>query len=33
VNYLYGTKLVRFCCKNCLAKFERDPSKYASLVP
>jgi YHS domain-containing protein len=33
VNYLYGTKLVRFCCKNCLAKFERDPAKYGSLVP
>jgi len=33
VNYLYGTKLVRFCCKNCLAKCERDPAKYASLVP
>lgn len=33
VNYLYGTKLVRFCCKDCRAKFERDPAKYASLVP
>jgi YHS domain-containing protein len=28
VDYLYGTKLVRFCCKDCIASFEKDPSKY-----
>lgn len=28
VDYLYGTKLVRFCCKDCIATFEKDPSKY-----
>jgi hypothetical protein len=28
VDYLYGTKLVRFCCKDCIAAFEKDPSKY-----
>jgi YHS domain-containing protein len=28
VNYLYGTKLVRFCCKKCPVAFEKDPAKY-----
>jgi YHS domain-containing protein len=28
VNYLYGTKLVRFCCKKCIASFEKDPDAY-----
>lgn len=26
VDYLYGTRLVRFCCKMCIAKFEKDPA-------
>lgn len=25
VNYLYGTKLVRFCCSKCVAQMEKDP--------
>ncbi len=28
VDYLYGTKLVRFCCKDCIATFEKEPAKY-----
>jgi hypothetical protein len=32
-NYLYGTKLVRFCCKKCIASFEKDPAKFASALP
>jgi YHS domain-containing protein len=28
VNYLHGTKLVRFCCKDCVASFQKDPDKY-----
>lgn len=32
-NYLYGTKLVRFCCKKCIAAFEKDPAKFASALP
>jgi YHS domain-containing protein len=28
VDYLYGTKLVRFCCKDCIASFEKEPAKY-----
>ena len=34
VDYLYGTQLVRFCCKRCPAKFEKDPAPYlAKLAP
>ncbi|HEV8111918.1 MAG TPA: hypothetical protein VGR31_04025 [Planctomycetota bacterium] len=29
VNYLYGTTLVRFCCKDCIKSFEKEPAKYA----
>jgi len=28
VDYLYGTKLVRFCCKSCVRKFEKEPDKF-----
>ncbi len=28
IDYLYGTRLVRFCCKECPAKFEKDPAPY-----
>ncbi|MBI5363489.1 MAG: hypothetical protein HZA53_09955 [Planctomycetes bacterium] len=28
VNYLYGTKLVRLCCKGCIKKFEAAPEKF-----
>lgn len=28
VNYLYGTKLVRLCCKGCIKGFEAAPEKY-----
>ena len=28
IDYLHGTKLVRFCCKACVRKFEKDPDKY-----
>ena len=29
-DYLYGTRLVRFCCKGCVRTFEKDPAKYAA---
>ncbi len=25
VNYVVGTMLVKFCCENCIKKFEKDP--------
>ena len=28
VDYLYGTQLVRFCCKSCIRTFEKDPAAY-----
>jgi hypothetical protein len=32
VNYLYGTKLVRFCCKKCITAFEKEPDKYSKAL-
>ncbi len=26
VDYIYGNRLVRFCCKGCVNKFEKDPA-------
>ena len=28
VEVMFGTKLVRFCCEKCAAKFEQEPAKY-----
>lgn len=28
VDQLYGTRLVRFCCKSCVKKFNANPGKY-----
>jgi hypothetical protein len=30
IEYLYGTRLIRFCCKECPHKFEQDPTPYLS---
>lgn len=27
---VYGDQEVKFCCKPCVAKFEKDPQKYLS---
>lgn len=32
VDYLYGNRLVRFCCKMCKGRFERDPAKYLATI-
>jgi YHS domain-containing protein len=32
VDYLYGTKLVRFCCKSCVKDFEKSPDKFVKKV-
>ena len=26
VNFVYGTRLVRFCCSKCVASFQKDPA-------
>ena len=28
VDVMFGTRLVRFCCAKCVAKFEQEPAKY-----
>ena len=28
IDYVFGNRLVRFCCKGCIAKFEANPGKY-----
>jgi len=32
VNHLYGTQLVRTCCKKCTAAVDKDPDKYLAKV-
>lgn len=34
VTKVYGDQEVKFCCKPCVKKFEKDPQKYlAKLAP
>ncbi len=28
VEYAYQGKTLKFCCKSCVPKFEKDPAKY-----
>ncbi len=28
VDYTYQGQTLKFCCKSCIAKFEKDPAKY-----
>lgn len=32
VNYVVANQLVKFCCNDCVKEFEKDPSKYLSMV-
>lgn len=37
IDYIYKEdgkpdRLVRFCCKMCIAKFKKDPAKYLKLI-
>jgi hypothetical protein len=32
VDYVYKERLVRFCCKGCIKKFEKEPDKYLALI-
>jgi len=32
VDYLYGTQLVRFCCKDCVAAFQKSPAKFLAKI-
>jgi YHS domain-containing protein len=31
-NYIYGNRLVRFCCKQCQADFDKDPARYLARI-
>ncbi|MHC4947303.1 MAG: hypothetical protein ACYTG1_03450 [Planctomycetota bacterium] len=32
VNYVFGNRLVRFCCKGCIRGFDKDPLKYVAMI-
>ncbi len=32
VDYIYKNRLVRFCCKDCIAAFEKEPQKYLAKI-
>ena len=32
VDHLYGTRLVRFCCKGCIEPFRKEPAKYLAKI-
>ena len=33
ITKVYADQEVKFCCKPCIAKFEKDPQKYLSKLP
>jgi YHS domain-containing protein len=32
VDYVYKNRLIRFCCKDCVATFNKDPKKYLKML-
>lgn len=32
VDYVYQNQLVRFCCKNCIPTFTKEPAKYMAMI-
>jgi YHS domain-containing protein len=32
VDYVYGNRLVRFCCGGCISEFDSDPEKYLAKI-
>jgi YHS domain-containing protein len=33
VTKVYGNQEVKFCCKPCVAKFDKDPQRYLAKLP
>ena len=33
ITKVYADQEVKFCCKPCIAKFEKDPQKYLAKLP
>ena len=32
IDFVYGNRLVQFCCKGCTGKFKKDPAKYLAKI-
>lgn len=32
IDYIFGNRLVRFCCASCIKKFEAEPGKYMATI-
>jgi len=32
INHVFANRLVRFCCKGCVAKFDKDPLAYMARI-
>jgi YHS domain-containing protein len=32
VDYVFGNRLVRFCCSGCVATFNKNPGKYLAMI-
>ena len=32
INYVHGTRLVRFCCKSCVKSFKKDPAETMAVI-
>jgi YHS domain-containing protein len=33
ITKVYADQEVKFCCKPCIAKFEKDPQRYLAKLP
>jgi len=33
ITKVYGDQQIKFCCKPCVAKFEKNPGKYLAKLP
>ena len=33
ITKVYGDQQIKFCCKPCVAKFEKNPKKYLAKLP
>ncbi len=32
IDFVYGNRLVRFCCPGCIGQFKKDPAKYLKQI-
>lgn len=31
-SIIYQGRIIKFCCKNCIPKFQKDPGKYLKKI-